>query len=314
MSAYSNDRRLRIRRDDRREASSSRPVIERRVAGDRRARVTVETGGHDYAYGYSPVEQTFRIQPRADLRSSRPSSRYPSRPSTRRQDTSDWEWSEVDVDVDSRRRHSAQTPFDSSTAVPISGGESITYDIKEDVSVIGSEDSDDVEFRLPKVNKRVQFSEEDTFVISEPGKAESLIALEKSHGSAKTKFNGPLTELLISQSRWCGNTVDRGDVTGEVVLASISPNVAEKQPPPMMKWCHLERASMSFEEFMAASVASVDVSEKEQRDISLLLRDVQKKFEKQRHHGREMEPDCVSDVFYNGTSNSARPTASVLFL
>jgi hypothetical protein len=71
---------------------------------------------------------------------------------------------------------------------------------------------------------------------------------------------------------------------------------------------------MNFEEFMAASQSVLQLSEKEQHDVVKLLRDVQRKFEKQRHHGRELEANCVSDVFYNDATGSSRQTESVIFL
>lgn len=69
---------------------------------------------------------------------------------------------------------------------------------------------------------------------------------------------------------------------------------------------------MSFEEFIAASQSVLQISEQKRRDVNKLLRDVQRKFEKQRQHGRDLEPDCVSDLYVG--DSSTKQGACVAFL
>jgi hypothetical protein len=171
----------------------------------------------------------------------------------------------------------------------------------------------DLDFKLPKSERRAQFlgdaklSTEDIDV---------GLVNNKPYSKVHPTFSGPLTQLVISQSRWRGNAADREELGCEIETVPIltSSLQAEKPAPKVMKWFHLERSMFNFEEFTAAALSSVAVSKRVRHDIAMLLRDVQKRFEKQRHHGREMEPDCVSDIFYSNASSNAEQTASVIFL
>lgn len=173
----------------------------------------------------------------------------------------------------------------------------------------GDELNENVDFKLPKVPTAVKFSDDIAFVIPDSGSNDP-----QEKPPPRPKFTGQMDELFIQQSQWVGNTFERGDLGAELSVMPIRAECSEKQSASLMRWYHLHRPMMSFEEFMAASQSVLELPEKEQRDVSRLLKDVQKKFEKQRHHGREMEPDCVSDVFYNDFTGKSRQTESVLFL
>jgi hypothetical protein len=123
-----------------------------------------------------------------------------------------------------------------------------------------------------------------------------------------------MTELLISYSRWDGNIFERGDLGASLEIMAPGPETSKQQSTPLMRWYHLHRSMMNFEEFIAASQSVLQLPEKEQRDVVKLLRDVQKKFEKQRHQGRELEANCISDIFYNDSTGTSRQTESVIFV
>jgi hypothetical protein len=167
------------------------------------------------------------------------------------------------------------------------------------------------DFKIPKAGKAVHFSEDVSFLIPDSGSNDSQA---KPSLLSKPKFTGQMTELNIKSSHWIGNTFERGELGAELGTMPIKSEQSEEQTVPLMRWYHLRRQLMNFEEYIAASQSVLQLSDKELRDVVKLLRDVQKKFEKQRHHGREMEPDCVSDVFYNDASGSSRQTGSVVFL
>ena len=165
-----------------------------------------------------------------------------------------------------------------------------------------------LDFKIPKADNRVLFSDDVTFIIPDSGLNGSK---DKPSEPSKPKFTGEMTEMVIAQSQWDGNTFERGELGAEIGTIHSGP---EKQLVPLMRWYHLHRPMMNFEEFMAAAQSVLQLPEKEQRDVVKLLRDVQKKFEKQRNHGRELDANCVSDVFYNDTTGSSRQTESVIFL
>ena len=182
-------------------------------------------------------------------------------------------------------------------------------EIVEEVSIpIDDSYAEDVDFKFPKVDNRVLFSDDVAFLIPD---SESNDSNEKP---SKPKFTGEMNETIIAYSQWDGNTFERGELGAQIGTLPSGLDRSQKQPAPLMKWFHLHRPMMSFEEFMAASQSVLQLPEKEQRDVVKLLRDVQKKFEKQRHHGRELEADCVSDIFYNDATGSSQQTESVIFL
>lgn len=189
----------------------------------------------------------------------------------------------------------------------------------EDEVVIGLpsavEDDDgydeDLDFKIPKVTASVKFADDVTFIIPDSGLDDSQ---GKPSPPSKPKFTGQVTELAIVDSHWNGNTFERGELGAHLKTMPTGLETSEKRPDPLMRWYHLHRPMMSFEEFIAASQGVLQLPEKEQRDVVKLLRDVQKKFEKQRHHGRELEPNSVSDVFYNDLTGTSKQTESVLFL
>ena len=312
MSRYEGDRfPPRARPRDRNDFMySSRKPVTRRVGAGHRARVTVETGAEDGRYRQEQqLNDEIRRENRAiELEQFR----------LRRQEQLGRPIVRHEPSDPRRRRNSLplKTSFSSPAFRPsVPASEVPPGDVGEEPTSPPDDSDeyvDDYDFNLPRVSKTVKFADDVGFVIPDAGSNGSS---DQPFQTTKPKFSGPMTEILISRSRWLGNTFERGDLGGEIATIPSKLEQPEQNHVPMMKWYHLERSSMmSFEEFMAASQSVLQMPEKEQRDVAKLLRDVQKKFEKQRHHGREMEPDCVSDVFYNDATDSTRQTASVVFL
>ena len=198
-------------------------------------------------------------------------------------------------------------------SVPISELAPDNEDVDEVLSPI--EDSDEyaekVDFKIPKTEGAVHFSEDVSFLVPGSGSNDSQA---KPSPSLKPTFTGQMTELNIRSSHWIGNTFERGELSAELSTMPVKSEQSERQTMPLMRWYHLHRHLMNFEEYVAASQSVLQLPDKELRDVVKLLRDVQKKFEKQRHNGREMEPACVSDVFYNDATGNSRQTGSVVFL
>lgn len=132
-----------------------------------------------------------------------------------------------------------------------------------------------------------------------------------SQGS-RHSFTGSITEKAILQSRWVGSVDDRGDLRADIGIPAAEPNRAEKPRDPLMRWYHLARPNLNFEEFIAAAQGVLQIPEQKRRDVNELLRYVQRKYEKQRQHGRDLEPNYVSDLYLKDTS-SKRSTC-VMFL
>ena len=217
-----------------------------------------------------------------------------------------------------RRRNSfpTKTRYRSPAFRPPAPLSALKHDAEVVVEVPAAiEDSDgyleDLDFKIPKATKAVHFSDDVGFIIPDHGSNESQ---QKPPPPSKSSFTGQMTELTISRSRWDGNIFERGDLGAELETMTVGPETEDKHPTQLMRWCHLHRSAMNFEEFIAASQSVLRLPEKEQRDVVKLLRDVQKKFEKQRHHGRELEPNCVSDIFYNDSTGTSRQTESVIFV
>ena len=268
-----------------------------------KARVTVETGATDHRLRQAQEVDglTRRGNRRANLEQIR----------LRKQEKI--ESTPVYSELIPKRQRDSRTKLGSPASVPISEPAPDSEYVGDLPSPV--EDSDEytekVDFKIPKTGKAAHFSEDVSFLIPDSGSNDSQA---KPSPLSKQKFTGQMTELNIKSSHWIGNTFERGELGAELGTMPIIPEQPEKQTVPLMRWYHLHRQLMNFEEYIAASQSVLQLPDKELRDVVKLLRDVQKKFEKQRNHGREMEPDCVSDIFYNDAMGSSRQTESVVFL
>ena len=268
----------------------------KRVGTGFRQRVTVETGGDERHSSWQDQARVNRQFAFEGLRTrQRERGRYGGL------------YSRTDPVVPRKRRESR--PFSDE----VEPAENKIYAAPPEFHSAHAEDDgdDDYDFDLPKRPKAVTYAGEISFDI--PG-SDANDNSDRPSQEPKPKFSGPVTELSIACSRWLGNTFDRGDLTGEISTIGSPTESSEKKAEPLMTWYHLERPMMSLEEFQAAALAVLQMPEKEHRDVVKLLRDVQKKFEKQRQYGRDMEPDCVSDVFYHDAKDGSKQTASVVFL
>ena len=286
-----------------------KPII-RRVGPGRRARVTVETGAEESKYHQeqelnAAIRRERRAAEAQEIRMIRRNQLH--RPTAR-----------YDTTAPRRRRNSTPVKTSFSSPAPRPSVPSSEVRPLDDISpesppaeMIDEDNVEEYDFNLPKLTPTVKFADDVAFIIPESGSNDSS---DQTPQPTKSKFTGAMTELSISRSQWSGNTFERGELGAEIATIARKGEQSEKQHISMMKWYHLERHMMNFEEFMAASLSVMQMPEKEQRNVAKLLRDVQKKFEKQRHHGREMDPDCVSDFFYNESTDDIRQTASVMFL
>lgn len=295
---------------------SHKPVT-KRVGAGRRARIAVETGGDDTRYQQQhEVDEAIKRETHAarlaELR--RRKGGWESR--TRGRDYIVEPRQRLERRDSFRRRNSLpiRTSYTSpegrqgrpGTDVPFGGSV-----VEEFIPLDSSDDGDDdFDFILPKPSGGLRIAETVTFELSESADA----ATAESMQAGKGHFTGPITELSISESRWVGSSAERGELGGEIITIPSSVETSEKQLVESIKWFHLERFMMNFEEFTAASLSVLQLSERSHRDVSKLLRDVQKRFEKQRHHGRDMEADCIGDFFLNNSTSRAKQTASVMFL
>lgn len=279
---------------------SHRPVTTKVGAG-RRARITVETGGDDGRYQQQhEIEESIKRREQA-IRLEESKLRAKGRGRYYRSTSPAYKYNRR-ADSFSRRRSS-----------PTRSSRSSSPRRKEGLPMIESsdEDYDDFDFSLPKPAGDVKFSESVTFEI--PSQNGDFTHKEPA-STGKTHFSGSIEELHISQSRWVGSSAERGELGGEIVTIPTSFEPTKENETSGTKWFHLTRSMLNFEEFSAASLSVLRLSEKQQRAVSKLLRDVQKKFEKQRHHGRDMDPDCIRDFFVNSTNNHPKQSASVMFL
>lgn len=124
----------------------------------------------------------------------------------------------------------------------------------------------------------------------------SSVTLEDTEKSQLRSGNVPVagatTDLLLAGSRWLGNTFDSWDVSAEFTL--VAPHLR-----PVISWYHLERHMPTFDEFIAVARRELQrVPERNLRRVEEMLRKIQRENEKQRQHGREMVPICMSDVEY----------------
>lgn len=292
---------------------SDKPVT-RRVGAGKRARIAIESGGQpaaapDYglreqvhleaAGGRRPeMSSSNRDYRRTRHRSAQYASYSSPAPDRARQPyvTSSSE-SEDSVLAEP---FPARTELDTRTAIPR----------RRHPRIAGEED--DCDFKLPPKVEAVTYDyvEEVSFPIDVTSKEDT----NRQSQPARSKFTGAVTEVPIMQSRWLGSAFDRGDLSAAISTAGS--NTQKTRPhdstEPLMKWYHLERSLMSFEEFISAAQSVLQVTEQKRRDINKLLRDVQRKFEKQRQHGRDLEPDCVSDLFVGDAST--KESACVIFM
>lgn len=140
-------------------------------------------------------------------------------------------------------------------------------------------------------------------------------AMYKPENILRSGTRGDVTESMVIQSSWVGSAYDRGALAAKVATLKSDENGLQRQSEPLITWFHMERARMSFEEFIAVAQRLPKLQEQQQRDVNSLLRDVQKKFEKQRQHGRDLEPNGVTDTFMmTGDDESSAPRSSVMFL
>jgi len=196
---------------------------------------------------------------------------------------------------------------------PPPSSDSISEDSSDLSSSDGSfDDKDTYGFDLPIKPQAVTY--EYVEEVSFPLGSESNDEARKPSRTSRSNFNGPLTEISISQSSWRGSAYDRGDLGAQISSLLNRNQAKEKHSAPLMKWYHLERSVMSFEEFMAAAKRVLQLSPKTQRNVDQLLRDVQKKYEKQRQYGRDLEPSCLSDIFQRDEKIATSQGASQAFL
>ena len=288
-----------------------------RIGSGRRARIAVETGG-----SYAPtrgVDRRFQLETRRE------------EAELRRKDAA--------FDIDRRRGGGGRSNFHEGPSRSQYRGDSRRFDDDAEIlepyppveprigrphstsapSTISRYEGDDenqpYDFELPAKPQPVteavtyDYVEDVSFPLDA---ADSSEGPGKGSLGSKSKFNGAVTELQISKSRWLGSAYDRGDLSAEVSVNAAAGTQAEKPQEPLMRWYHLERPVMSLEEFIAAAQNLLQMTEKKRRDVNRLLRDMQRKYERQRQHGRDLEPNCISDVFVG--ENTGKQTDSVEFL
>lgn len=307
--------RTRGRGGDAGDYASHKPVTTKVGAG-RRARVTVETGGDDSKYQeqheleeeFKRLERATRLEESKRRRGGRERYGGPLSPTY---------GGYRKTDAYSRRN---SLPIKTSYASPVGRFRRPGTDVPsrrssvvEELPILESSEgeNDDFDFSLPKPAVGLKFSESVAFEI--PNKQDDDTHKDPA-STGKTHFQGPLEELHISQSRWVGSSAERGELGGEIFTIPATVEGAKDQDVPITKWYHMQRPMLNFEDFTAASLSVLQLPEKQQRGVSKLLRDVQKKFEKQRHHGRDMDPDCIRDFFLGNASDRPKQSASVMFL
>lgn len=299
--------------EDRFDRDYRKPITSRHGTG-RRGRIAIETGSPHAAQlenDREEVERRFRermerleveAKRKDEARRRRPS---PPRPQPRihsptyappRRDSDDGRPGDDDAEL-LDPIPAAQPIGDSPPASP-------------SVRTYSGDHEGDYDFKLPLKPQAVNYSY--TEDVAFPLDANSNDGPGKPSQGGRSKFNGAFTEVPISQSRWVGSAYDRGDLSADISVSPLESTRPEKPHDPLMKWHHLERSVMSFEEFIAAAQGLLPISEQKRRDVNKLLRDVQRKFEKQRQHGRDLEPNCVSDVYVG--DSSSKESACVIFL
>lgn len=294
--------------------------ITRRVGAGRRARIAVETGGP-----YATALEDARREQRERMELERERAKLERDRNARRKEDMSRPPPPVTHRPSARRYHNSPSP---GPDIPMSFGpppgdesddglvadplpdEGYEQPQSEELFPRSHGDAEGYDFKLPAKTeaKTYAFVEEVSF----PLHAESNDSSSKPSKASRNRFNGSVTEVPIAQSRWLGSAYDRGDLGAEISTPETGSAPSEKQQDPLIQWYHLERNMMSFEEFIAAAQSTLQLSEQKRRDVNKLLRDVQRKYEKQRQHGRDLEPDCVSDLFV-GDANS-KDNACVIFL
>ena len=153
--------------------------------------------------------------------------------------------------------------------------------------------------------------DEDTPQVQDPGWQS---AHNKSSRPVLSRPDHPIVEVPIHQSRWIDKSFDRGNLSIELVVGRPESGVPTGRTPPSMTWYHLERPNMSFDEFASVSQDVAFVTDEQRRHIEKLLRSVKLKHERQRQHGRTMDPHCTGDVFSEESGDEDKAIESITFL
>ncbi|KXT05374.1 hypothetical protein AC578_11005 [Pseudocercospora eumusae] len=119
-----------------------------------------------------------------------------------------------------------------------------------------------------------------------------------------------IVETAIERSTWLGTALDEWAFGAELFVSSS--RSAERRPA--IRWLHLERSLMSFDEFVAVTRSVMDCPPEDKRHVEGLLLKAQKEHEMQRQHGRELEPFCIGDVDYQDAGAQETRTSSICFL
>lgn len=131
--------------------------------------------------------------------------------------------------------------------------------------------------------------------------------VNSQHKPGSVPVAGATTNLHLAESKWLGNTFDKWDVG--VKLMPVAPHLR-----PAMSWHHLERTMPTFDEFIAVARRELQhVPERNLRRVEEMLRKIQRENEKQRQHGREMVPVCVSDAEYQNDPTKSTQKFSACF-
>ncbi|EME85400.1 uncharacterized protein MYCFIDRAFT_213846 [Pseudocercospora fijiensis CIRAD86] len=123
-------------------------------------------------------------------------------------------------------------------------------------------------------------------------------------------LGGAIAETAIERSTWLGTALDEWSFGAELFVSS-SRSTKRK---PAIRWLHLERSLMTFEEFVAVTRSAMDCPQEDKRHVEGVLLKAQKEHEMQRQRGREMEPFCIGDVDYQDAGPQEMRTSSICFL
>ena len=117
-------------------------------------------------------------------------------------------------------------------------------------------------------------------------------------------------QLNIQRSRWVDGSLADDKVVAEITLATNSTSRSQD----LMKWIHLEREQMVFEEFISVVQQSIQGLKSAPQVLDLLHR-TRNDHESQRQYGRDMNPVCAGEFNYdeNGEVRD-KMISSVIFL
>ncbi|KXT10639.1 hypothetical protein AC579_1250 [Pseudocercospora musae] len=119
-----------------------------------------------------------------------------------------------------------------------------------------------------------------------------------------------IVETAIERSTWLGTALDEWAFGAELFVSSSR----STERRPAIRWLHLERSLLNFDEFVAVTRSVMDYPPEDKRHVEGLLLKARKEHEMQRQHGRELEPFCISDVDYQDAGAQATRTSSICFL